>query len=152
MPVPNESTSNDSYLEEELETNNSNDLLLVMHSETNPDRTKLLEKEIDYLKEKMNFLEAEKNALKAENDKQMKNEHLQNCENISRNNEHFKKATGLDHESFLDLFEFVDPGEGRKNIKFYDSSERLSEAQFPLSSSPVDLLKSGRKPKTTTIN
>ena len=47
-----------------------------MHSETNPDRTKLLEKDIDYLKEKMNFLEAEKNALKAENDKQMKNEHL----------------------------------------------------------------------------
>ena len=76
LPATNESTSNDSYLEEELETNNSNDLLLVMHSETNPDRTKLLEKEIDYLKEKMNFLEAEKNVLKAENDKQTKNEHL----------------------------------------------------------------------------
>ena len=53
-----------------------NDLLLAMHSETNPDRTKLLEKEIDYLKEKMNFLEAEKNVLKAENDKQTRNEHL----------------------------------------------------------------------------
>ena len=152
LPATNESTSNDSYLEEELETNNSNDLLLVMHSETNPDRTKLLEKEIDYLKEKMNFLEAEKNALKAENDKQMKNEHLQNCENISRNNEHFKKAAGLDHESFLDLFEFVDPGKDSKNKKFYDSSKRLSEAQFPLSSSSVDLLKSGRKPKVTAIN
>ena len=44
-----------------------------MHSETNPDRTKLLEKEIDYLKEKMNFLEAEKNVLNTENDKRMKN-------------------------------------------------------------------------------
>ena len=55
-------------------------------------------------------------------------------------------------ESFLDLFEFVDPGENCKNIKFYDSSERLSEAQFPLSSSPVDFLKSGRKPKATAIN
>ena len=76
LPATSQSTSSDSYLEEELETNNSNDLLLVMHSETNPDRTKLLEKDIDYLKEKMNFLEAEKNALKAENDKQMKNEHL----------------------------------------------------------------------------
>ena len=50
LPVTNESTSNDSYLEEELETNSSNDLLLVMHSELSPDRTKLLEKEVDNLK------------------------------------------------------------------------------------------------------
>ena len=50
LPVTNESTSNDSYLEEELETNSSNDLLLVMHSQTSPDRTKLLEKEVDNLK------------------------------------------------------------------------------------------------------
>ena len=64
----------------------------------------------------------------------------------------FKKVTGLDNESFLDLFEFVDPGEDCKNIKFYDSSKRLSEVQFPLSSSSVDLLKSGRKPKVTAIN
>ena len=83
LPVPNESTSSDSYLEEELETNNSNDLLPVMHSETNSDRTKLLEKEIDNLKEKINFLEAENNALKPENDRGMKNERLYNYENIS---------------------------------------------------------------------
>ena len=42
-------------------------------------------------------------ALKVENDKQMKNEHLCNYKNISWNKEHFKKATGLDHESFLDF-------------------------------------------------
>ena len=112
LPVPNESTSNDSYLEEELETNNSNDLSPVMHSETNSNRTKLLEKEVDNLKEKLNFLETENNALKAENDMQMKNERLYNYENISRNKEHFKKAT--EHESFLNLFEFVDPGEEYK--------------------------------------
>ena len=53
-----------------------------MHSETNPDRTKLLEKEVDNLKEKINFLEAENNALKAENDTQMKNQRLYNYENI----------------------------------------------------------------------
>ena len=47
-----------------------------MDSETNPDRTKLLEKEVDNLKEKINFLEAENNALKAENDTEMKNERL----------------------------------------------------------------------------
>ena len=46
----------------------------------------------------------------------------------------------------------MDPGEDCKNIKFHDSSKRLSEAQFPLSSSSVDLLKSGRKPKETAIN
>ena len=127
-----------------------------MDSETNLDRTKLLEKEVDNLKEKINFPEAEKNALKAENDAEMKNERLYNYENISRNKEHFKKATGLDHESFLNLFEFVDPGEflvpGEACYDSYDSSKRLSEAQFPLSSSSVDLLKSGRKPKVTAIN
>ena len=117
-----------------------------MHSETNPDRTNVLEKEVDNLKEKINLLEAENNALKAENDTQMKNERLCNYENISRNKEHFKKAAGLDHESFLSLFEFADPGEGCKNIKFYDSSRRFSEAQFPLSSTTVGLMKSGRKP------
>ena len=83
-----------------------------MHSETNSNRTKLLEKEVDNLKEKLNFLETENNALKAENDMQMKNERLYNYENISRNKEHFKKAT--EHESFLNLFEFVDPGEEYK--------------------------------------
>ena len=67
-------------------------------------------------------------------------------ENSSRNKEHFIKTTVLDHESFLNLFEFVDPGEDCKNIKCYDSSKRLSEAQFALSSSSVDLLKSRRKP------
>ena len=64
LPATNESTSNDSCLEEELETNKPNDLLPVMHSETNPDRTKFLEKEVDNLKEKTNFLEDENNALK----------------------------------------------------------------------------------------
>ena len=59
-----------------------------MHSETNPDRTKLLEKEVDNLKEKINFLEAENNALKAENDTEIKNKRLYNYENITRNKEH----------------------------------------------------------------
>ena len=105
-------------------------ILRAMHSERNPYRTKLLKEEVDILKEKINFLEVDNNALKAENDTQMKNERLYNYENTSRNKEHFKKATGLDHESFLNLFEFVDPGEDCKNMKFYDSSKRLSEAQF----------------------
>ena len=48
----------------------------------------------------------------------MKNERLYNYENISRNKEHFKKVIGLDHESFLNLFEFVNPGEDCKNINF----------------------------------
>ena len=94
LPAPNESSSNDSYLGEELETNNSNNLLPAMHSERNPDRTKLLKEEVDNLKEEINFLEAENNALKAENDTQMKNERLYNYENVSRNKDHFKKATG----------------------------------------------------------
>ena len=71
LPSTNESTSNDSYLEEERETNNSNNLLPITHPETNLDRTKLLEKEADNLKEKINFLVAENSALKAENDTQM---------------------------------------------------------------------------------
>ena len=46
----------------------------------------------------------------------------------------------------------MDPGEDCKNINFYDSSKWLSKTQFPLSSSSVDLLKSGRMPKVTAIN
>ena len=90
FPATNKSNDNDSYLEEELENNN---LLPVMHSETNPNHTKLLEKEVFNLQEKINILEAENNALKAENEKQMENECLYKYENISRNKEHFKKAT-----------------------------------------------------------
>ena len=70
LPATNESTDTDFYLEEELETNNSNDLLPVTHSEKSLDRT------ISYdLKEKINFLEAESNAVKAENDNQMKDDY-----------------------------------------------------------------------------
>ena len=76
LPATNKSTSNDSYLEEVLETSNSNNSLQAMHFETLPDRSKLQEKEVDNLKRKTNFLEAEDNALKAENDKQMKNKRL----------------------------------------------------------------------------
>ena len=72
-------------LEEELETNSSNDLLPVMHW-ANPDRAKLLEKEVDNLKEKKISWDWEQCiiSLKAENDTQMKNERLYNYENISR--------------------------------------------------------------------
>ena len=50
---------------------------------------KLLEKEVDYLKEKINFLEVENNVLKAENNQKMKTESLYNHENISRNKNDF---------------------------------------------------------------
>ena len=52
----------------------------------------------------------------------MKNESFYNHEYISKNKEDFKKATGLDHESFLNLFQFVDLD---KDAKFFDSSKRL---------------------------
>ena len=57
LPATNESTDNDSYLEEEPESNTSNDLLPVMQFETNLDRTKLLEKKVGNLEDKINFLE-----------------------------------------------------------------------------------------------
>ena len=82
----------------------------------------------------------------------MKNERLDNYKNISKNKEHFKETIGLDHESFFDLSEVVDPGEDYKNIKFHNSSKSLFEAQFPLSSSSVDLSKSERKPKVIAID
>ena len=56
LPATNESTDNDFYLEEEPESNTSNDLLPVMQFETNLDRTKLLEKKVDNLEDKINFL------------------------------------------------------------------------------------------------
>ena len=56
LPTTNESTESNSYLYKKLESNSSNDLLPVTQSETNPDRTKSMEKKMDNLKEKKTFL------------------------------------------------------------------------------------------------
>ena len=88
LPATNESSENNSYLEEELESNNSNDLLPVTQSETNPHHTKLLEGEMYKLREKINTREVGNKILKVEYEKQMKNECLYNYENISKNRNH----------------------------------------------------------------
>lgn len=64
----------------------------------------------------------------------------------------FEKATGLGSKSYLHLFEFVEPNEHWKNVKFYDNSNSLSEAQLPFSSSTGDSLKSGRKSNIRATN
>ena len=66
LPATNESSENNSYLEEELESNNSNDLLPVTQSETNPHHTKLLEREMYNLREKINTGEVGNKVLKTE--------------------------------------------------------------------------------------
>lgn len=66
-----------------------------------------------------------------------------NYENISQNNEHFTKTTGITKEKFKILLEYINPGEDSCNIKYYDTNKRLSEETF---TNNTDKLKPGRKP------
>ena len=64
-------------------------------------------------------------------------------ENISKNNEHFTKATGITKEKFRILLEYINPGKESCNIKYYDTNKRLCEETF---TRETEKLKPGRKP------
>lgn len=50
--------------------------------------------------------------------------------NISKNEEQFRKATGLSVERFNVLLESLNPGEDCYNIKLHDTKKRLNEEKF----------------------
>ena len=54
--------------------------------------------------------------------------HIYNFENVSESGDEFCAATGLTVESFNNLPEFLNPGKDSCNIKFYDTSSRLSQS------------------------
>ena len=73
---------------------------------------------------KIEHLELENKKLKEENIK-LKS-HNYNFDNVSESRDEFRAATGLTVESFNNLLEFLNPGKGSCNIKFYDTLKTLS--------------------------
>ena len=75
---------------------------------------------------KIEHLELENKKLKEENIK-LKS-HNYNFDNVSESRDEFRAATGLTVESFNNLLEFLNPSKNSCNIKFYDTSSRLSQS------------------------
>ena len=75
---------------------------------------------------KIEHLELENKKLKEENIK-LKS-HNYNFDNVSGSRDEFRAATGLTVESFNNLLEFLNPSKDSCNIKFYDTSSRLSQS------------------------
>ena len=71
-------------------------------------------------------MELENKKLKEENTK-LKS-HNYNFDNVSESRDEFRAATGLTVESFNNLLEFLNPSKDSCNIKFYDTSSRLSQS------------------------
>ena len=53
--------------------------------------------------------------------------HICNFGNVSESGDKFRAAAGLTVESFNNLLDFLNPGKRSCNIKFYDTSGRLSQ-------------------------
>ena len=99
--------------------------------------------ENEKLRCKTEHWEIENKKLKEENIK-LKS-HIYNFDNISESRDEFRAATGLTVESFNNLLEFLNPGKDSCNIKFYDTSSRLSQSCDDIGSP-----KSGPKPKLSS--
>ena len=115
----------------------------------------LLQLEINRLKnenEKLqNMLnECENSRQVIEEEKTKLETHVYNYENISKNPTFFKKATGLEKESFDSLFEFLDPGDDGSKLKYYDYAKDVAEQNISVSQKKTSnntLQKRGPKPK-----
>ena len=51
-------------------------------------------------------------------------------ENLCKNKKQFRSAAGLNPDCFMCLFNYLNPGDDCSNIKFYDTSKRLSEEKY----------------------
>ena len=70
-------------------------------------------------------LELEKKKMKEENIK-LKS-HFYNFDNVSESGDKFRAGTGLTFESFNYLLVFLNLGKDSCNVRFYDTSSRLSQ-------------------------
>lgn len=64
--------------------------------------------------------------------------------NISKDEKFFLQSTGLSVEAFKALLELLNPGEKSSNIKFYDSTNRMSNEKH--TQEDISFLKRGRAP------
>ena len=64
--------------------------------------------------------------------------HIYNFDNVSESGDEFHAVTRLTDESFNNLLEVLNPGKDSCNIKFYDTSSRLSQSCDDIGSSKSD--------------
>ena len=101
---------------------------LKLENETLRKNQQLLQNENQNLKKEIGLLQDKKYSYK----------------NISKDEKLFVKATGISVESFKALLELLNPGEKSSNIKFYDTSKRMSHEKH--SQEDISFLKRGRAP------
>ena len=99
-----------------------------------------LQIQINYLQSKIDNLISENIELKSENDNlKIINKDFSNrmfiYENLSKDEEKFKSATGIEVEKFNILYNYLEPGEFCENIKFYNKNlanvdEKISANTF----------------------
>ena len=51
-------------------------------------------------------------------------------ENFYEKSKQFRSATGINPDFFMGFFNYLNPGYDSSNIKFYDTSKRLSEEKY----------------------
>ena len=74
----------------------------------------------------------------------VKAKHIFSYHNISKDENHFKKTTGINVAKFEYLLQLVDPGENCEYLKFYDERNRKSQDIFERTNTTS---KTGPKPK-----
>ena len=92
--------------------------------------------ELDLLKQetmelKLQLQKREETILKLDNQNKFLQSKMYTYENISKNEEIFRKTAGLELQSFQSLIKYVSPGEKFSNIKYYDTSRGLSDSIVP---------------------
>ncbi|XP_065681528.1 uncharacterized protein LOC136095184 [Hydra vulgaris] len=91
----------------------------------------------------MRYLESANKIIKNQLN-QYKRKYIHSYENMSTDKKLFQKYTGIEHEQFINLYKFLNPGNNGENIKNHNSS--LSKKINIL----VNEEKSGPKPKLNT--
>ena len=75
---------------------------------------------------------------------------LYNFEKLSREPAMFKSATGLEVDSFIYLYNFLNPGENSANLKYYERAKEMGRLNVSdAAETSTDGNKSGPKPKTS---
>ena len=106
---PEQSDQNDVFMEE-----NDRDFEIV-----EPSELELLRRENEELKQQLKYLENSNSSLRQKITDYENKRYSYN--NISKNDDHFKKTTGISNEKFKLLLEYINPGKDSCNIKYYES-------------------------------
>ena len=108
-------------------------------------KNNLLEKEKQELVSKISILESQNRIIKNQLT-QYKRKYIHSYENMSKDKKLFQKYSGIEHEQFINLYKFLNPGKNGESIKYHNS------ALFKKINILVNEEKSGPKPKLNAEN